>query len=204
MRRAQDHAGRLVRFECFLPTRRTQTPAIAGFQTRKTKFRHGGRKIVATRFWKNRETRLSSRRRPYDCQHLLAPCCSSRPDESRSWAASSRFRAAHQARYVHSTGDQLHYPCCPATLSFQHHGPKALQKAEPGEMLRGRPRREMKVVSALTKGRNWNTQYTGRPLSTLRRSLSFCFLRLSLFGHVIAPDVIKPSPEYNQQTKGAI
>jgi hypothetical protein len=40
----------------------------------------------------------------------------------------------------------------------------------------------MRVVSAL--------QYTGGPLSTLRRSLPFCFLRLSLFGHVIAPDVI--------------
>jgi len=68
----------------------------------------------------------------------------------------------------------------------------------------GRPRREMIVVSALTKSRNWNTQYTGGPLSTLRRSLPLCFLRLSLFGHMIAPDVIEPSPEYNQQTKGAI
>ena len=68
----------------------------------------------------------------------------------------------------------------------------------------GRPRREMIVVSALTKSRNWNTQYTDGPLSTPRRSLPLCFLRLSLFGHVIAPDVIEPSPEYNQQTKGAI
>ena len=49
--------------------------------------------------------------------------------------------------------------------------------------------------SALTKGRNWNTQYTRGPLSTLRRSLPFGFLRLALFGHVIAPDVIQPSSE---------
>ena len=62
----------------------------------------------------------------------------------------------------------------------------------------------MIVVSALTKSRNWNTRYTGGPLSTLRRSLPLCLLRLSLFGHVIAPDVIEPTPEYNQQTKGAI
>jgi hypothetical protein len=66
---------------------------------------------------KNRERRLSSRRRPCDCQHLLAQYCSSRPDESRSWAASSRFRAARRARYVRSTGDQLHCPCCLAALS---------------------------------------------------------------------------------------
>jgi hypothetical protein len=59
-------------------------------------------------------------------------------------------------------------------------------------------------VSALTKGRNWNTQYTGRPLSTLGRSLPFGFLRLSFFGHVIAPDVIQPSSEYSQQSKEAI
>ena len=49
--------------------------------------------------------------------------------------------------------------------------------------------------SALTMGRNWNTQYTRGPLSTLRRSLPFGFLRLALFGHVIAPDVIQPSSE---------
>ena len=79
---------------------------------------------------------------------------------------------------------------------------KALQKLHLAS--EGRPRREMRVVSALTKSRNWNTQYTGGPLSTLRRSLPLCFLHLSLFGHVIAPDVIEPSPEYNQQTKGAI
>jgi hypothetical protein len=151
------------------------------------------------RDFENRETRLSSRRRPCDCQHLLARYCSSRPDESRSWAASSRFRAARQARYVRSTGDQLHYPTCPATLSFPApQAFKALRKLHLAS--EGRPRREMILVSALTKSRNWNTQYTGGPLSTLRRSLPLCLLRLSLFGHVI----IEPSPEYNQQTKGAI
>jgi hypothetical protein len=43
----------------------------------------------------------------------------------------------------------------------------------------------------------------GGPLSALRCSLPFGFLRLSLFGHVIAPDVIQPSSEYSQQTKEA-
>jgi hypothetical protein len=45
-------------------------------------------------------------------------------------------------------------------------------------------------VSALTKGRNWNTQYTGGPLSTLRRSLSFGFLRfrfLAIFAFAFWP-----------------
>src|SRR5215475_5810990 len=73
---------------------------------------------------KNRGTRLPSRRRPYDCQHLLAQYCSSRPDETLSWVASSRFRAARQARYVCSTGDQLHCPCCLATLSFPIQAPR--------------------------------------------------------------------------------
>ena len=147
---------------------------------------------------KNRETRPSSRCRPYDCQHLLAQYCSSCPDESRSWAASSRFRAACQARYVRSTGSTI--PLVPQHCRSQPF--KALRKLHLAS--EGRPRREMRVVSALTKSRNWNTQYTGGPLSTLRRSLPFGFLRLSLFGHVIAPDVIEPSPEYNQQTKKAI
>jgi len=62
----------------------------------------------------------------------------------------------------------------------------------------------MRVLSALTKGRNWYPQYAGGPLSTLGSSLPFDFLRLALFGHVIAPDVFQPSAEYSQQTKGAI
>ena len=62
----------------------------------------------------------------------------------------------------------------------------------------------MRVGSALTKGRNRDTQYTGGPLSTLRRSLPFGFLHLSLFGHVDCPYVIQPSSEYSQQSKGAI
>ena len=100
---------------------------------------------------KNRETRLSSRRRPYDCQHLLAPYCSSRPDETLSWAASSRFRAARQARYVRSKGDQPHCPYCLATLSF----PSTTHLA-----FEGRPHREMRVLSALTKTRSCDSQYT--------------------------------------------
>jgi hypothetical protein len=32
--------------------------------------------------------------------------------------------------------------------------------------------------------------------------LAFGFLRLSLFGHLIAPDVIQPSSDYSQQAKG--
>ena len=80
---------------------------------------------------KNRETRLSSRRRPYGCQHLLAQYCSSRPDKTLSWAASSRFRAARRARYAGSTGARLHYPCRPATVSSPSTTgpPKAPQKS---------------------------------------------------------------------------
>jgi hypothetical protein len=32
----------------------------------------------------------------------------------------------------------------------------------------------------------------------------FVFFAFRFFGHVIAPDVIQPSSEYSQQTKGAI
>src|SRR5258708_10857542 len=44
---AQDHAGRLARLECFLPTRSTEAPTVAGFQAAKAEFRHRCRKIVA-------------------------------------------------------------------------------------------------------------------------------------------------------------
>jgi hypothetical protein len=63
-------------------------------------------------------------------------------------------------------------------------------------------RRDVRVVSALTKSRNWNTQYTGGPLSTLRRSRPFGFLRLSLFGHVIAPDVIQKAQSTANRQRG--
>src|SRR5437879_12881496 len=49
---AQDHAGRLARLECFLPTRSTEAPTVAGFQAAKTEFRHRCRKIVAAGFGK--------------------------------------------------------------------------------------------------------------------------------------------------------
>src|SRR2546423_8123532 len=49
---AQDHAGRLARLECFLPTRSTEAPAVAGFQAAKAEFRHRRRKIVAAGFGK--------------------------------------------------------------------------------------------------------------------------------------------------------
>src|SRR2546427_4335860 len=49
---AQDHAGRLARLECFLPTRSTEAPAVAGFQAAKAEFRHRCRKIVAAGFGK--------------------------------------------------------------------------------------------------------------------------------------------------------
>jgi hypothetical protein len=48
--------------------------------------------------------------------------------------------------------------------------------------------RELGVVSSpLAYAGNRNTQNTGGPPSTLRFSLPFSFLRLSLFGHAIAP-----------------
>src|SRR5258706_11676578 len=49
---AQAHGGRLARLECFLPTRSTEAPAVAGFQAAKTEFRHRCRKIVAAGFGK--------------------------------------------------------------------------------------------------------------------------------------------------------
>ena len=49
---AQDHARRLARFECFLPTGCTEAPTVAGFQASKAEFRHRCRKIVAARFGK--------------------------------------------------------------------------------------------------------------------------------------------------------
>jgi hypothetical protein len=44
---AQDHAGRLARLECFLPTGCTEAPTVAGFQAAKAEFRPRRRKIVA-------------------------------------------------------------------------------------------------------------------------------------------------------------
>src|SRR5438477_10628236 len=49
---AQDHAGRLARLECFLPTRSTEAPTVARFQAAKAEFRHRCRKIVAAGFGK--------------------------------------------------------------------------------------------------------------------------------------------------------
>ena len=49
---AQDHAGSLAGLKCFLPTRCTEAPTVAGFQAAKAEFRHRCRKIVATGFGK--------------------------------------------------------------------------------------------------------------------------------------------------------
>ena len=49
---AQDHARRLARLECFLPTRSTEAPTVAGFQATDAEFRHRCRKIVAAGFGK--------------------------------------------------------------------------------------------------------------------------------------------------------
>src|SRR5262249_24543530 len=66
---------------------------------------------------KSRETQQSSQRKLCDCQYLLAPCCSSRPDKTLSWVSSSTFRVARRARYRPSAGDRPHCPCCLVTLS---------------------------------------------------------------------------------------
>src|SRR6267142_1139155 len=50
--RAQNHAGRLARLECFLPPCCTEAPTVAGFQAAKAEFRHRCRKIVAAGFGK--------------------------------------------------------------------------------------------------------------------------------------------------------
>jgi hypothetical protein len=47
VRGPQDHAGRLARLECFLPTRCTQAPTVAGPQAGKAEFRHWCRQIIA-------------------------------------------------------------------------------------------------------------------------------------------------------------
>src|SRR5262245_43199561 len=47
---AQDHARRLARLQRFLPTRRTETPTIAGLEPGKAEFRHRRRKIIAAGF----------------------------------------------------------------------------------------------------------------------------------------------------------
>jgi hypothetical protein len=49
---AQDHAGSLAGLKCFLPTRCTEAPTVAGFQAAKAEFWHRCRKIVATGFGK--------------------------------------------------------------------------------------------------------------------------------------------------------
>src|SRR2546430_13936055 len=49
---AQARGGRRPRLECFLPTRSTEAPTVAGFQAAKAEFRHRCRKIVAAGFGK--------------------------------------------------------------------------------------------------------------------------------------------------------
>src|SRR5215813_3233184 len=65
-----------------------------------------------------------------------------------------QIRAARQARYVRSKGDQLHCPYCLATLSF----PAPLHLASEGA----------RALSVLTKSRNWDTQYMA--IAPLRKS----------------------------------
>jgi hypothetical protein len=55
MRRAKYDARRVIGLERLLPTLRAETPAIAGFQSGKTDFRHRGREVVAARFGKTKE-----------------------------------------------------------------------------------------------------------------------------------------------------
>jgi len=58
-------------------------------------------------------------------------------------------------------------------------------------------------MSALTRARNRNTQYTGS-LSTLCCFLPFGFLRLPLLGHVITPARVSATrPEYSQMRSRA-
>ena len=52
VRGAQDHAGSLAGLKCFLPTRCTEAPTVAGFQAAKAELWHRRRKIVATGFGK--------------------------------------------------------------------------------------------------------------------------------------------------------
>ena len=52
VRGAQDHAGSLAGLKCFLPTRCTEAPTVAGIQAAKAELWHRRRKIVATGFGK--------------------------------------------------------------------------------------------------------------------------------------------------------
>src|SRR5262249_9432611 len=57
MCRAQDYAWHLIGFECFLPTRCAQAPAITWFEPSEAELWHGSRKIIAARFGKREKLR---------------------------------------------------------------------------------------------------------------------------------------------------
>ena|SRR5271165_729455 len=63
----QNHARRLARFEGFLPTRRAQAPAVAGFEAGKAEFRHWCREVIAARFGK-----IEKLGRRYDANRVAA------------------------------------------------------------------------------------------------------------------------------------
>src|SRR5258708_2349853 len=111
---AQDHAGRLARLECFLPTRSTEAPTVAGFQAAKTEFRHRCRKIVAAGFGKL-EKRGGHDGADRVATDVLSPSVAAAVSkEPRHWAY--RLRAAHRARYRVCPADRLHYRCRPSAL----------------------------------------------------------------------------------------
>ena len=57
MCRAQDYAGHLVGFECFLPTRGAQAPTITWFEPGEAELRQGSGKVIAARFGKREKLR---------------------------------------------------------------------------------------------------------------------------------------------------
>src|SRR6476661_3089353 len=97
---AQDHAGRLARLECFLPTRSTEAPTVAGFQAAKTEFRHRCRKIVAAGFGKL-EKRGGHDGADRVATDILSPSVAAAVSkEPRHWA----YRADFEPLTEHVTG----------------------------------------------------------------------------------------------------
>src|SRR5689334_1427870 len=82
---AQDHAGRLARLKCFLPTRCTQTPTVPWHEAEKAEFRHRCRKIVAAGFRELEKRCGHDSADSCGCRHPLARCRSSRLERSPSW-----------------------------------------------------------------------------------------------------------------------
>src|ERR1700757_21877 len=71
--RTKDHTRRFVCFNGLLPTRRTETPTVAGSQTWEADFRHGGGQVVTARP-RERQKLLSHHSADSMASHVLLTC----------------------------------------------------------------------------------------------------------------------------------